>query len=272
MRFVGWLLLLLVLLLAPIGVGSAASTPTITTVTPSASASGLSLAIQGGGFAEGVPAHHDGAASFGNHEYLAIATPMSWLAAKADCEARGGYLTTVTSDAERDFIYGLTTTDYWIGMSDLAAQGDWRWVTGEPVVYTRWASSEPNNPGQEHAVEMYRDWGQWNNLSDTVALPYVCEFSSPPTVALRRAGQADVVSVRVDLASPTALTAMFAPQPLPAGAYDVVVTNGDGGTATLVGGFVMPQAAPVAPDAAFTVAIPARWPSRCRASIPTAMR
>ncbi|GAK58345.1 hypothetical protein U27_05319 [Candidatus Vecturithrix granuli] len=39
------------------------------------------------------------------HCYQKITTPMTWHAAKDYCESLGGYLATVTSQEERDFVY-----------------------------------------------------------------------------------------------------------------------------------------------------------------------
>src|SRR5205085_11950071 len=41
-----------------------------------------------------------------------------------------GYLTTITSAAENAFITAKIQGDGWIGASDLAFEGAWRWVTG----------------------------------------------------------------------------------------------------------------------------------------------
>jgi len=41
-----------------------------------------------------------------------------------------GYLATITSQVENDFIKGKTKGVGWIGASDAAVEGDWRWVTG----------------------------------------------------------------------------------------------------------------------------------------------
>ena len=58
-----------------------------------------------------------------------------WSAAKAESEATTyyglkGYLATITSKIENDFIHIKTQGVGYIGASDAAVEGEWRWVTG----------------------------------------------------------------------------------------------------------------------------------------------
>ncbi|MBW4599583.1 MAG: hypothetical protein KME29_08205 [Calothrix sp. FI2-JRJ7] len=41
-----------------------------------------------------------------------------------------GYLATITTQAEQDFIQSRVSGNGWIGASDAVVEGDWRWVTG----------------------------------------------------------------------------------------------------------------------------------------------
>ena len=68
--------------------------------------------------------------------------------AKADAEARGGHLATITSEAEWLVIsnmYGTNVLSCWLGGSDAEEENVWKWVTGEPWKYTRWLSGQPDN-------------------------------------------------------------------------------------------------------------------------------
>jgi PKD repeat protein len=62
---------------------------------------------------------------------------ISWLNAKTDAESAAmmyyglkGYLATITSQVENDFIKLKTKGVGWIGASDANSEGEWRWVTG----------------------------------------------------------------------------------------------------------------------------------------------
>jgi hypothetical protein len=94
------------------------------------------------------------------HFYEAVVAPTGifWSQAKAAAEAKGGYLATITSAEENEFVYGLITDwQYWnldrwgpwLGgfqpEGSPEPNGNWQWVTGEPFVYTNWTSGQPDN-------------------------------------------------------------------------------------------------------------------------------
>jgi len=70
------------------------------------------------------------------HFYRFVSKPgISWTDARDEAAATvyyglKGYLATITSQIENDFIKTKTTGVGWIGASDAAVEGDWRWVTG----------------------------------------------------------------------------------------------------------------------------------------------
>ena len=85
-----------------------------------------------------------------------------------------GHLVTVTTSAENTFIFNLWPSG-WIGLTDEVTEGVWRWVTGEAYSYTSWNPGEPNNAGNEDYVQ-FVGGGKWNDLPNSVSLPYVLEF------------------------------------------------------------------------------------------------
>ena len=71
------------------------------------------------------------------HYYKLIqsSTPVSWTTAVANAAATNylglqGYLVTITDAQENGFISQLVNSNTWIGASDAAVSGVWRWVTG----------------------------------------------------------------------------------------------------------------------------------------------
>ena len=145
------------------------------------------------------------------HYYEYIASGLSWSDAKAAAAARTfngmvGYLATVTSAAENEFIRTKLLATAWIGGSDdfaqinaavgytlyadqSASEGKWYWVTGPeagqqfmlsngstaPGKYSNWGASEPNNAGGEHYPQFFTS-GQWNDLPNSPTLAYVVEY------------------------------------------------------------------------------------------------
>ncbi len=154
-----------------------------------------------------------------NHFYEFITGTFTWTAAKADAASKTfysmqGYLATISSQAENDFIQEKMSSNGWIGASDEytqinaatgastyanqgASEGKWYWVTGPAGEigtqfsngnttpssvsgrYMNWNSSEPNNSSStEHYGQFYASGstGKWNDLPNTSTLGYVVEY------------------------------------------------------------------------------------------------
>jgi len=94
-----------------------------------------------------------------NHTY-------TWYAALSACSERGLHLASVHSQLEHDFIDGLSHDQLlWIGLSDLASEGDFVWSDGSAVDYTNWRRAQPNG-GDAHDCG-YMGGGAWDGeLSD----------------------------------------------------------------------------------------------------------
>jgi len=77
---------------------------------------------------------------------------MNWPDAQEECQARGGNLATIESDAENMLVwetFGKTTcTSFWIGYNDRETEGKMRWASGSGSKFTKWRTeSEPSNSG-----------------------------------------------------------------------------------------------------------------------------
>lgn len=112
--------------------------------------------------------------NYNGHSYYRSTGSAFWTDAKNACANMGGYLVTVTSAAENNFIFSLWPSG-WIGLTDEVVEGQWRWVTGEPYSYSSWNPGEPNNAGNEDYVQ-FVGGGKWNDLPNNYSLPYVIEF------------------------------------------------------------------------------------------------
>lgn len=156
------------------------------------------------------------------HYYEYVSVRMTWQAARdaaanASYLGMNGYLATITSAAEQTFIEGLLssvslffTTNIWIGGSDEAVEGEWRWVTGPEAgtmfwlggrsgssvggAYENWqknatgSRTQPDNHGNEDfvTIEYFRPlphqpsrtlygWNDSANFRNPVA--YLVEYS-----------------------------------------------------------------------------------------------
>jgi hypothetical protein len=121
------------------------------------------------------------------YEVVVEEDPVSANAAKIAANARlfadiPGYLATITTPEENDYISARLTDNGWIAASDVADEGDWKWIDGpeEGVSfwlgadngstvngqYANWNDGEPNNSGEnEHCAEFIAGVGEkWNDL------------------------------------------------------------------------------------------------------------
>ena len=124
------------------------------------------------------------------HYYEFVAAPrIRWTDAQIAASNRTyfglqGYLVTLTSQEESDFSGSQAQGVGWIGATDAAAEGQWRWVTGPEagtqfwsgsaggtaLTFAFWNSGEPNNVGgggedyahiTDNSVGVL---GSWNDL------------------------------------------------------------------------------------------------------------
>lgn len=125
--------------------------------------------------------------NFKNHGYQFIATPKIWNDAKKNAEEKGGYLVCISSADENDFVVDLIKNatnqevpKTWIGLNDDIAEGDWRWINGEPAEFTCWFQGEPNNSGSgENKVVIVKNENEikWNDVSGDARCSYVIEYN-----------------------------------------------------------------------------------------------
>ncbi|MFV0466589.1 MAG: Ig-like domain-containing protein [Lachnospiraceae bacterium] len=119
---------------------------------------------------------------------IAASDDTKWTTARTSAESRtyngtNGYLATITSVEENDFITSKCGGAGWLGASDLgsvtgAANGVWEWVTGpesgtkfstlnlttlkntlESDQFNNWAVGEPNNNGSEYYLHIMSGTG-----------------------------------------------------------------------------------------------------------------
>lgn len=122
---------------------------------------------------------------------------IQWSDASAHAQSLGGYLATLTTALENDFVRALTQSENgwleaWIGLTDEVDEGVFLWVTGETSAYTNWYPGEPNNDpdfnGEDYAIinppVIPPDLigGTWNDLPNNPARvkAWVVEWQERP--------------------------------------------------------------------------------------------
>ena len=107
---------------------------------------------------------------------------------EAQAVAWGGHLVTINDQDEQNWLYEtFGEFDYLIGINDLDEEGDFVWVSGQPVTYTNWCSGEPNDVNEgEDVVAMIKNFDAlcWNDVP-APARSGIVEADSPPPANIR---------------------------------------------------------------------------------------
>lgn len=84
----------------------------------------------------------------GNRYYASTSSNFTWAQADAAAQSIGGYLPVVNDAAENQFLQSNTPFDFaWLGLSDVAQEGDFVWSNGNPVSYINWEAGQPDDNG-----------------------------------------------------------------------------------------------------------------------------
>ncbi|MCC8013827.1 MAG: hypothetical protein LIO87_01405 [Eubacterium sp.] len=133
---------------------------------------------------------------FNGNSYQLFSGAETWEEASLACEEMGGHLATIGSQEENVFLYAMLIAsgnlNAYFGFTDSGSEGNWRWVTGEEVTYTNWASGEPNNQllSENYAMFYYMNPdGTWNDGDfggNTLAgeTNYICEWEGEEQTAV----------------------------------------------------------------------------------------
>ncbi|MFK8185231.1 MAG: lectin-like protein [Phormidesmis sp.] len=113
--------------------------------------------------------------------YFLTERAVTWEEAQADALLLGGNLVTINDAAEDKWLtetFGANGA-YWMGLSDSAEEGVFRWASGEAVTYTNWAAGEPDDfqGTQDYGRINYTDSLQWNDEHVYKTLQGIIEVS-----------------------------------------------------------------------------------------------
>ncbi len=138
------------------------------------------------------------------HTYYLL-SPSTWADAQAFATTNlGGNLATIRSLEENQWAFdtfasfGGVDRALWIGLTDRDVEGTFRWVSGEPVGFTRWAEAEPNSGfgafEEDYAVISPNNSGEptllpslWNDANGEQSASGLVEVISPcsPVASIR---------------------------------------------------------------------------------------
>ncbi|XP_065432206.1 CD209 antigen-like protein C isoform X6 [Chrysemys picta bellii] len=110
--------------------------------------------------------------------YFFSTSAKSWQDAKQFCTNEGSGLVIVNTEEEQTFLSNHITHPhvYWLGLSDSAKEGEWRWLDGSPLSVRFWGPGEPNDVGQQgEDCGSLRFDGKWNDAICSVTEHWICE-------------------------------------------------------------------------------------------------
>lgn len=130
---------------------------------------------------------------FNNHFYtiydfspIAPAETNTWENAFEYCEGVNGYLATITTKEENDFLFEYMKEqgykNAYFGLTDSSWEGHWEWKNGTALEYTNWASNEPSGiDGANYAkLSTAHPDGTWSDgmfsNSDNNGTAFICEW------------------------------------------------------------------------------------------------
>ncbi len=167
-----------------------------------------------------------------DHYYTYVDMPTTWqqaaeLAAAITFYGQPGYLATITSEGENNFIIDNFDQRGWLGGSDAAVEGEWRWVVGpeagelffvgqypdplrHTLIYSDWGGNEPNDydntqfgfpyPGEDYLQFDPARGGEWNDSPGDPQIydGFYVEFSAiPEPASLLLCGEAALFAMAV---------------------------------------------------------------------------
>lgn len=121
-----------------------------------------------------------------NHSYKRVHCE-NWDDAQAQAAAEGAHLVSINDAAEQEWLVKIFgTAPCWIGLTDLAKEGEWVWTSGESLTYFNWAFHKliDADRGDEDYVFMgLSPDGRWHKVG-----PQSPEWQMPRMTILEKEG------------------------------------------------------------------------------------
>ncbi|TKS82263.1 Collectin-12 Collectin placenta protein 1 [Collichthys lucidus] len=114
-----------------------------------------------------------------------------WLKSSKKCEEKGAHLAILTTTEQHEVVekegrmLSGFYTFYWMGLTDIEKEGEWKWVDNSTVKNTRWkvGSSEPDNnlsggkEGEDCAV-VDSHTQSWYDVPCSYLYPRICQMDA----------------------------------------------------------------------------------------------
>ncbi|MEM6451590.1 MAG: lectin-like protein [Cyanobacteria bacterium P01_D01_bin.105] len=99
--------------------------------------------------------------------YLVTSDQFTWEEAQAQAKSVGGNFVTINDAAEETWLESTfgTADWFWLGINDIAVEGQFEWASGEAVTYTNWAPGQPDDyqGNQDAGLVRFGNGRHWND-------------------------------------------------------------------------------------------------------------
>lgn len=115
----------------------------------------------------------------GNKVYVTSGYEGTFDDLKQRCLQAGAQLASPRNIAENNAVQQfvvLHNKPVFLGINDIQTEGSFKYLNGDPIIYSNWQQGEPNNDkGRENCVEVLVN-GKWNDRPCGERRLILCEF------------------------------------------------------------------------------------------------
>ncbi|MBC8310607.1 MAG: hypothetical protein ISR75_06870 [Phycisphaerales bacterium] len=133
--------------------------------------------IQARGLEDSIQWTTDGGGN--GHWYLTVYAEngICWSDAYNQAMKLGGYLVTITSQAEQEFVADNSDKSMRAWLGGTKSSGSWEWVTSEPWDFTNWHPVAPNGDGPALGKDYGANHALWDDMANCNQHPsFIVEF------------------------------------------------------------------------------------------------
>jgi hypothetical protein len=121
--------------------------------------------------------------AMGTSSYAFCQFDRTFADARIACQERGGDLVVIEDQAENTMLAqkGLAlqgmASQWYIGANDIAVEGNFVWLDGEPVMISFWGDGEPSDTNDEDCGVLLAGSSTWNDGQCGLGVFFICEIA-----------------------------------------------------------------------------------------------